>query len=165
MATLWTICGAGRGAGKTHLALGLCDALPNSVYAKQGCGQAKPGKPENFFRTERELASFVESCQDSYDHLVVESNAWARSGRGDIIIFLDRVSEQGNMRGDVEQLRSKSDIHVSPGADARRVLVEPDMCHLTHRLGAIAQSCDLGGGFKSVLAWHASWTTILRGTT
>ena len=119
MATLWVICGAGRGAGKTHLALGLCAALPNSVYAKLGCGRPKLGRPENFFRKETELASFVDARRSAHEHIVVESNAWARRGTGDIIIFVDRVFGCTPIRDDADQLRSNSHVRVCPGGKVR----------------------------------------------
>ncbi|MBI2844742.1 MAG: hypothetical protein HYX78_15220 [Armatimonadetes bacterium] len=112
---LWTICGAGRGVGKTYLSIELCKLLPNSVYVKLGCGKRKPGKPGNFFRTESELDAFVDSCRGSYDHIVAECNVWALEGRGDIIIFVDRVPRKETSRGDADELRSKSNIRVGPG--------------------------------------------------
>ena len=119
MAVLWTICGAGRGVGKTHLALGLAAVLPNAVSAKLGCGRAKPGKPGNFFRKESELAQFVDGRRDSCEHIVVECNAWARKGKGDIIVFLDSTLGRANVRGDADELRSNSHIQVRPGASLR----------------------------------------------
>ena len=119
MATVWVICGAGRGAGKTHLALRLCEALPNAVYAKLGCGRPKRGRPDNFFTKEAELASFVDNHRNAHEHIVVESNAWARKSAGDIIIFVDRVFGRTAVRGDADQLRSNAHIRVNPGADPR----------------------------------------------
>ncbi len=122
---LWVICGAGRGVGKTHLAQRLCEVLPNSVYAKCGHGQVKAGKPVNFFNTEEQLTAFVQQCRASYDHILVESNAWARRGHGDIIIFLDAMHGQTDVRSDVELLRSQAHLWLYSGAslcDWQRVL-------------------------------------------
>ncbi len=119
MTTVWIICGAGRGVGKTHLAQRLCDILPNSVYAKCGHGKAKASKSASFFSTQAELASFIEACRDSYDHIVAESNALARRGKGDIIVFVDSVAGETDVRGDVERLRSAAQLRVHPGASLR----------------------------------------------
>lgn len=116
---LWVICGAGRGVGKTHLAQRLCEVLPNSVYAKCGHGPPKAGKPANFFTTDQELASFIEQCTPSYDHIVVESNAWARRGQGDVLIFVDGMRGQTDVRTDVDLLRSQAHLWVYPGASVR----------------------------------------------
>jgi len=116
---LWVICGAGRGVGKTHLAQRLCDILPNSVYAKCGHGQRQADKPANFFNTEEQLAVFVQQSCASYDHIVVESNAWARRGHGDIIIFLDAMHGQTDVRSDVDLLRSQAHLWLYSGASVR----------------------------------------------
>ena len=34
--TVWVICGAERGVGKTHLGSRLCEVLPEAVYVKRG---------------------------------------------------------------------------------------------------------------------------------
>ena len=69
------ICGAGRGVGKTTLAMKLCGVLPNCTYAKQGHGVRKAHKPEFFFETDSDLEAFIKDNQDSTEHMVVESNA------------------------------------------------------------------------------------------
>lgn len=84
-----------------------------------------PGKPVNFFGTEEELASFVDACRNVYEHAVVESNAWAREERGDVIVFIEGIPGQTDYRDDVDLLRSVSHLHVSPSASIhewRRVL-------------------------------------------
>ena len=113
------ICGAGRGVGKTHLAQRLGEVLPNSVYAKCGHGQSKEGKPSNFFNTEEELTEFIEQCAATYDHIVVESNARARRGVGDIIVFVDAIDGQTDVRDDVDELRSQAHLWVYSGASVR----------------------------------------------
>jgi molybdate transport system regulatory protein len=125
MTLTWVICGAGRRVGKTHLAQQLCAILPKSVYAKHGCSRRKAGKPPNFFRSETELAAFLDGCHGKYGHVVVESNGLARQGQGDIIIFVDGIPGQTDYRADAALLRSRAHIRVGPGAsirDWRRVL-------------------------------------------
>lgn len=116
MTTTWVICGAGRGVGKTHLAERLCEALPGAVYAKQGCGEPRPGKTPNFFASKEELASFVEEARGRHEHVVVESNSWARSGHGDVIIFVDGIPGKTEYRADADELRTKSHLRVIPGS-------------------------------------------------
>ena len=116
MALTWVICGAGRRVGKTHLAERLCEVLPNAVYGKQGCGTKKPGKPENLFRTDAELAGFIESCPKTCEHIVVESNELARRGRGGVIIFVEGIPGETDFRDDVDLLRSKAHLQVGSSA-------------------------------------------------
>jgi molybdate transport system regulatory protein len=117
MTTTWIISGARSGVGKTHLALKLCDILPNSVYAKRGRSGPKPGKPPNCFKTEKALKSFLARAATDYEHVVVESNGLARSGEGDVIIFVDPLPGQDDIRPDAEKLRSSAHLQVGPGAD------------------------------------------------
>jgi FdhD protein len=116
MTLTWVICGAGRRVGKTHLAERLCEVLPNAVYGKQGHGAKKPGKPENLFHTDAELAAFIKSCPETCEHVVVESNELARQGRGDLIIFIDGIPGETDYRDDVDLLRSRSHLHVGSSA-------------------------------------------------
>jgi FdhD protein len=116
MTLTWVICGAGRRVGKTHLAERLCEVLPNAVYGKQGHGAKKPGKPENLFHTDAELAAFINRCPETCEHVVVESNELARQGRGDIIIFIDGIPGETDYRDDVDLLRSRSQLHVGSSA-------------------------------------------------
>ena len=136
MATLWTICGAGRGVGKTHLGLALCELLPDAVYAKLSHCQAHPGKPTNMFRSETDIEAFIDGHADGCRHIVVEANALARKCRGDVIIFIDGIPGQENPREDREELRQRSHVAISPGADvnswkselrARAKLADPEM--------------------------------------
>ena len=116
MAMIWTICGASRGVGKTHVALGICALLPNAVYAKHGCGQRKPGKPPHLFANEPDLAAFVSESHDAHEHIVVESNDWARQGIGDVIIYVDRVPWQPNVRDDIDELQIQAHLRISADA-------------------------------------------------
>lgn len=95
---LWIVCGAGRGVGKTQVALALSRILPGAIYAKQGTSQRRPGKAESYFRTDEEMDAFLRQAEAAgHRHLVVESNALVRRGGGDIIIFLeDEVSAGGH---------------------------------------------------------------------
>lgn len=119
MTTTWVICGTDRGVGKTHLAERLCLALGDAVYAKRGCGRRKAGKPTNYFTTDDELASFIQRCRGRHEHIVVECNAWAAQGRGDIVVFLDGTARSNNARNDVAALRSQAHLHVGPGGSVR----------------------------------------------
>jgi len=112
MSLIWVICGAGRGVGKTTLALKLCEVLPNSVYAKCGRSITKTGKPGRFFRNLTKLKCFMEASKNSNKHIVVESNALAGSGQGDIIIFIDGIAGKTNFRKDTEQLKAAANLKV-----------------------------------------------------
>lgn len=112
MNTLWVICGAGKGVGKTHLAHRICGALPNSIYAKQGHGRKRKGKPDHFFDTRKKLETFIRHKRADHEHIVVESNALARSGKGDVIIFLEGTRGRTDFRKDASRLRSKAHIQV-----------------------------------------------------
>jgi molybdate transport system regulatory protein len=112
MSMIWIICGAGRGVGKTTLAVKLCEILPDSVYAKCGRSKPKAHKPSNFFDNIADLESFIELKSQSNKHLVIESNTLAMSGRGDITIFIDGISEMTDFREDAKQLRSIADIKI-----------------------------------------------------
>ena len=107
MTMTWAICGAGSGVGKTHLAERLCKLLPDAVYAKHGCGEPKAGKTPNFFASEEKLASFVEGARGRHEHVVAESNSWARNGHGDVIIFVDGIPGETEYRADADELRTK----------------------------------------------------------
>jgi hypothetical protein len=117
--------------------MALCRILPGAVYAKQGSSRRLPGKPECFFRTDEELDAFLDRAEAAgRRHLVVESNALALRGRGDVIIFLGRdrpaggcgrsgsnSEESGIRRGarpDAGRLRSLAHLVLDgsgPGAD------------------------------------------------
>jgi molybdate transport system regulatory protein len=112
MSLIWVICGAGRGVGKTTLALKLCKVLPDSVYAKCGRSNAKAGKLRNFFDNLVDLESFIEAKSNSNKHMVIESNTLATSCRGDITIFIDGVPGKTNFRKDTEQLRTAADLKI-----------------------------------------------------
>jgi molybdate transport system regulatory protein len=134
MSVLWVICGAGKGVGKTHLAHSLCDALPHSIYAKQGHGRKRKGKPDHFFDTRRKLEAFIERKREDHEHIVVESNALARSGKGDVIIYIDGIRGKTDFRKDASRLRSASHIRVTHDSAERtwkrvlgRKLADPEM--------------------------------------
>jgi molybdate transport system regulatory protein len=112
MSIIWTICGAGRGVGKTTLAMRLCKVLSDSVYVKCGHGKPKSHKHCNFYSKVADLESFIERSENSCKHIIVESNAFAASGRGDIVIFIDGITGKTNFRKDREQLRSAADIDI-----------------------------------------------------
>jgi len=114
MAMLWTICGAGKGVGKTHLALGICGVLPDAVYVKLGCGRFRPDGPRTLVRTEEQLGTFIEQ-HSNCRHIVAEANTLAERGEGDVIIFIDGRSDHQ----DREELRRKSHIAITHRADIR----------------------------------------------
>ena len=112
MSLMWIICGAGRGVGKTTLALKLCEVLPDNVYAKCGRSKARHGKDGRFFNNLTELEAFIEESRSSYEHIIIESNALAAQGRGDIIIFIDGIAGKTDFREDAKQLQSIADIKI-----------------------------------------------------
>ena len=118
MGMLWVICGAGRGVGKTTLALNLCEILPDSRYAKCGHGTKQSQKPDPFFEELSDLEAFIQDNQTTCEHLVIESNALARMGRGDVIIFIDGVEGKTDFREDADQLRQKAHLVVNSQSNA-----------------------------------------------
>lgn len=117
MSLLWVICGAGRGVGKTTLAGKLRQILPQSVYAKCGHSPAKDGRDGDYFRDLSELIRFVESAPASSQHTIVESNALAHAGRGDIVVFLDGAIGKTDFRADCPQLRARAHLIIDSAAD------------------------------------------------
>ena len=128
MSVVWSICGAGSGVGKTIVAEKLCAALGGALHAKCGHGTPKAtGKTPHFFRDLDDLQQFVESHRGEAGHLVVESNAFARLGRGDITVFIDGAEAHTDFRDDVAALREAADIDVNglaPGDDWAETLAE-----------------------------------------
>lgn len=116
MSLVWVICGAGRGVGKTTLALQLCEALPDSVYAKCGRSRTKSDRPGKFFGNLAELESFIDATRNSNRHIVIESNALAKLAGSNIIIFIDGVEGKTHFRNDTEQLRAVADMKVCHNA-------------------------------------------------
>jgi hypothetical protein len=116
---LWVICGAGRGVGKTRLALDLCRVLPDAVYAKQGTSRRRDEKPASYFHGDDELETFLAAeTRAGRRHLVVESNALARRDFGDIMVFLDAPvggKLRGEPRTDAGELRDRA--HFRMGLD------------------------------------------------
>ncbi|MGC8861194.1 MAG: winged helix-turn-helix domain-containing protein [Armatimonadota bacterium] len=118
MATVWAICGAGRGVGKTHLAAALCNALPDAVYVKLGGGRYHADKPHNLVRTDRELEAFL-SEHEAHAHIVAETNRLAGRIRADVIIFVDSPAGYENPRSDRDDLRRSAHIVISPECSTR----------------------------------------------
>ncbi|MHC4636490.1 MAG: winged helix-turn-helix domain-containing protein [Planctomycetota bacterium] len=156
MSLIWIICGAGRGVGKTTLALQLCKVLPDSVYAKCGRSSVKTGKPGNFFSNLAELETFIEASKGSYKHIIIESNTLAGLGQGDIIIFIDGIAGKTNFRKDIEQLRTTAHLKIcryAALAEWEKVLatkvssktIVNAVCNLL-----IAQKCHLFGSKPTV---------------
>lgn len=135
MSTVWAICGAGRGVGKTTLAMKLCALLPGSCYAKFGHGHVQAGKPEHYFTDEAALEEFILDARASYAHIVVESNSWALSGAGDLTIYIDGVPGSTDFRPDAAALRAQADLHIAAGVPVaawreylHRTLDSPALC-------------------------------------
>jgi len=112
MSTVWSICGAGSGVGKTIVAGKLCAVLPGAVYVKCGHGKPRTGKAPHFFREMADLERFVESRRNGDDHVVVESNAYARCGKGDIMVFIGPLAGRTEVRDDAGALRQAADIAI-----------------------------------------------------
>jgi FdhD protein len=148
MSLTWVICGAGRPVGRTSLAQRLCEVLPNAIHAKQGGGTWQAGKPPNLFRTDQELDLFVAAARAQHEHVVVESNALARRGGGDVIIFVEDPAEQTDPRPDVELLRAKSHVQIVPG-------VAPGAWR--EALGRKVPSPALRDAVCALFARHAEW--------
>lgn len=117
MSMIWVICGAGRSVGKTTVALGLCEVLPDSIYAKCGHGTVKLEKKGNFFNNIKQLKSFIKAAVGSHKHIIVESNALAKSNNSDILIFIDGTKGITNFRKDTEELRAAANIKIFPDAN------------------------------------------------
>ncbi len=160
---LWIVCGAGRGVGKTQVALALSRILPGAVYAKQGTSQRRPGKAESYFRTDEEMDAFLRQAEGvGHRHLVVESNALARRGRGDIIIFLeDEVSAGGHgfqpgARPDADLLRSLAQVVLERGGPG------PDPAAWQLTLARKGLEPAMIGPVLEVLAAQAEWNRRTR---
>ena len=117
MSLIWIICGAGRGVGKTTLALKLCEILPGSIYAKCGQSTSKPCKNSNYFQNHADLKAFIKAKSRSNKNLVIESNALAASGTDGITIFIDGLPGKTNFREDRKKLQSIADIKICLDAD------------------------------------------------
>lgn len=115
MAVFWVICGSARGVGKTHLSSRLVAALPRAFYAKLGHCPPKPNGRPNYFCSEEALAAFLEAHAGSAAHFVIESNAWVRHGRGDVVVFLEGGGAKTPQRDDIAELRGRAHIRLGDG--------------------------------------------------
>lgn len=120
MSVLWIICGAGRRVGKTHLATRLCEVLPESVYAKLGCGRRKPDGWPHFFHAPAELQAFLDQ-QRPRRHVVVESNAPSARKDADVVIYLaPQAGRKMDVRVDAESLRAAAGVRIELGTSRRQ---------------------------------------------
>lgn len=119
MATLWLVCGAGRGVGKTWIARGLCEILGEATYAKHGHGEPKPDKPGLLLHGLAEVERFLSGLGDT-PNAVVESNTLVLEGRGDLVIFVEGEPSGLPRRDDADQLRRRADIAIAPDAPIGR---------------------------------------------
>ena len=117
---IWVVCGAGRAVGKTKIAQGLVGLLRSSVYAKCGHNAKKAGKPDAYFDTMKALNSFVSDCYDKYENIVIESNAYALSGKADIVIYIDGVESRTSFCDDCDKLKSLSDMEICSGSTVQK---------------------------------------------
>lgn len=112
-ALLWVISGAGRGVGKTTLANKLCAILPNAIYAKYGHGKFNPQKQGSFFRELDDIYTFIEQHSYIKQHIVIEANAVALAGKGDITIFIEAIPGKTKPRKDADELRRIANVHIN----------------------------------------------------
>jgi molybdopterin-guanine dinucleotide biosynthesis protein A len=112
-ATLWVITGAGRGVGKTTLANKLTAILPHSTYAKYGHGKFNPNKQKSFFNTLDSIYAFIDQNQYTHQHIIVEANALALAGMGDITIYIDGDPTKTKFRHDADKLKTLADIKLT----------------------------------------------------
>ncbi len=109
MPCVWVVCGAGRGVGKTTVARGLCEHLPQAAYAKHGHGEVQPDKPGLLLHELHQVDHFLVQG-DEHAHLVVESNTLALEGRGDVIVYVEGETRGMPRRDDVDELRAAAHI-------------------------------------------------------
>jgi molybdate transport repressor ModE-like protein len=114
-AIVWVVCGAAKGVGKTSLAQALCRVLPRARYAKLGHGKPREDGPRPYFTDPADLEKFVAERRGEGGHLVVESNSWAREGRGDVIVFLEAARGRTDLRPDAGRLRRRAHVVVGRG--------------------------------------------------
>lgn len=113
MATVWIVCGAHKGAGKTRVAQALAQALPDALCAKLGCAPVKLEKPANYFVDPRAFRAFVRRNRHR-THLVLEVNRWADRKLGDVVVFVEGSPDHASPRPDVARLRAAAHIRI-PG--------------------------------------------------
>lgn len=109
MATLWVVCGAGRGVGKTWIAHGLQRLLPMATYAKHGHGQARGDKPGQLLHELPEVDAFLARAA-SRVHVVLESNTVALQRRAQLCIYVEGLPEGLPRRDDADELRAAAHI-------------------------------------------------------
>ncbi len=115
---MFSVSGACRGVGKTHVALRLCEILDDTVYAKIGHGVKNTSKPANFFTTPDEFLIFVEGLGDSCRYCIVESNNHAICKIADLRIYIDAPKNAVDVRPDAAELRELADIVIAPTPEA-----------------------------------------------
>jgi len=108
----WCICGAYKGVGKTTLAQKLLQMLPNSTYIKCSHAIFNPNKQPNFCKTLEELKQWIEKSSKTHDHLIIESNTFAKTDQTDIVLFVDG-DDKNKRRKDYEELKKIADIIVT----------------------------------------------------
>lgn len=109
---LWVVSGAGRGVGKTWLCAQLAAVLPGAVVAKIGHHPPRAGKPAHYFRDLRAWQAW-RATLEGVAHEIVESNALARMGRGDVRIFLGPRAGATAVREDAAALADGAHVVVT----------------------------------------------------
>ena len=79
---------------------------------------AKSGKPGIFFNNLTELDTFVQANGNIYKHIIVESNAFAKLSKSDIIIYLDGIHGKTHFRSDARKLKAIADINIGMDSTA-----------------------------------------------
>ena len=131
--TTWVVGGSCRGVGKTWLCLRLENVLPAAVYAKIGHGQRRADKPPRYFTDVAGFHAFQDTLGNGVQHCIVESNLLLRSGFGEVRIFLDAATGDGEERADASLLRAMASIVIGPDRPLpqwqpiRAVLAEPEL--------------------------------------
>jgi hypothetical protein len=106
---IWTISGACRNVGKTHLAKKLSNTLPNAVYAKIGHSPRKNSRQTNYFTSTEEFFTSLKMLKH-HQHCIVESNKLSLEKRADIGIFIDANDSHLDIRPDRDDLKAAADI-------------------------------------------------------
>lgn len=118
-ALIWVITGAGRGVGKSTLAHKLTAILPHCIYAKYGHGKYNPEKQPSYFTELRDILAFIEQNRYLKQHIIVEANAVALIGHGDIKIFIDAIPNKTNPRKDIVELKQAANLVISQNSNAK----------------------------------------------
>ncbi|MBN1335010.1 MAG: LysR family transcriptional regulator [Deltaproteobacteria bacterium] len=110
--TVWVVCGAARGAGKSWIAGRLLGVLPRAVHVKHGHGEHRPDRDVRLFHDLDQVRAFL-AAPPPCEHLVVESNALALEGGGDLVVFVDAPVVPPVRRPDADALKDSAHLVVA----------------------------------------------------